>query len=108
MSTNSDRWKFADDIGSARIPDIRATRTRGNPDFAVHRHAAKSDDSGLFEFIFSERFRRKTKLPMATVTDALTLPVNNEKRKRAANQFPVRQIANAMAGVPDIGWRRSI
>jgi hypothetical protein len=63
--------------------------------------------AALFDFISDERFR-KTKLPKATVKDALTLPVNDERRKRAANQFPARQIASAMAGVPDIGWRRSL
>ena len=61
----------------------------------------------LFDFISNQRFR-KTKLPKATVENALTLPVNDDRRKRAANQFPARQIANAMAGVPDIGWRRSL
>jgi hypothetical protein len=63
--------------------------------------------AALFDFISDERFR-KTKLPMATVKDALTLPVDDDRRRRAANQFPARQIANAMAGVPDIGWRRSL
>jgi hypothetical protein len=61
----------------------------------------------LFEFISDERFSKR-KLPKATVKDALTLPLDDDKRKRAANQFPARQIANAMAGVPDIGWRRSL
>jgi hypothetical protein len=42
------------------------------------------------------------------VKDALTQPVNDDRRGRAVNQFPARQIANAMAGVPDIGWRRSL
>ena len=63
--------------------------------------------AALFDFISDERFR-KTKLPRATVKDALTLPLDDDRRKRAANQFPARQIANAMAGVPDIGWRRSL
>jgi hypothetical protein len=63
--------------------------------------------AALFDFISDERFR-KTKLPMATVRDALTLPLDDNRRRRAANQFPARQIANAMAGVPDIGWRRSL
>jgi hypothetical protein len=63
--------------------------------------------AALFDFISDERFR-KTKLPMATVKDALTLPMDDDRRRRAANQFPARQIANAMAGVPDIGWRRSL
>jgi hypothetical protein len=63
--------------------------------------------AALFDFIYDERFR-KTKLPKATVKDALTLPLDDDRRRRAANQFPARQIANAMAGVPDIGWRRSL
>jgi len=63
--------------------------------------------AALFDFISDSRFRR-TKLPKATVKDALTLPLDDDRRRRAANQFPARQIANAMAGVPDIGWRRSL
>lgn len=63
--------------------------------------------AALFDFISNSRFR-KTKLPMATVKDALTLPTDDDRRRRTANQFPARQIANAMAGVPDIGWRRSL
>jgi len=61
----------------------------------------------LFDFIRHEKFRKKG-LPSATVNDALTLPCNDERRMRAANQFPTRQIANAMAGVPDISWTRSL
>lgn len=61
----------------------------------------------LFDFISDERFR-KTKLPKATVKDALLQAVDDDVRSRAANQFPARQIANAMAGVPDISWRRSL
>ena len=62
--------------------------------------------AALREFLWDERFRKT--LPKATVTDALTLPWEDERRRRAANQFPSRQIANAMAGVPDISWRRSL
>ena len=40
--------------------------------------------------------------------DALIQLVDDDIRKRAANHFPARQIANAMAGVPDISWRRSL
>ena len=61
----------------------------------------------LFDFISDERFK-KTKLPKATVKDALIQAVDDDIRRRAANQFPARQIANAMAGVPDISWRRSL
>jgi hypothetical protein len=61
----------------------------------------------FFEFLWDERFR-KTSLPRATVADALNLPWEDEKRKRAANQLPTRQIADAMAGVPEIAWRTSL
>lgn len=60
----------------------------------------------LFEFISDERFRKT--LPMTTLRDALDRTLDDEGCKRAANQLPTRQIANAMAGVPDIGWRRSL
>lgn len=62
--------------------------------------------AALHEFLGTERFGKT--LPEATAMDALNLPLNNEKRHRAANQFPSRQIANAMAGVPDLSWRRSL
>lgn len=62
--------------------------------------------AALCEFLWDKRFRKT--LPKATVTNALTLPWGDERRQRAANQFPSRQIANAMAGVPDISWRRSL
>lgn len=62
--------------------------------------------AALHEFLGSERFGKT--LPQATALDALNLPLNNEKRHRAANQFPTRQIANAVAGVPDLSWRRSL
>jgi len=61
--------------------------------------------AALFEFLWDERFRKT--LPKATVTDALT-SWEHKRRKRAANQLPTRQIANAMAGVPDIAWRTSL
>jgi hypothetical protein len=62
--------------------------------------------AAFFEFLRDERFRKT--LPRATVVGALTLPWEDEKRKRAANQLPTRQIANAMAGVPEIAWRTSL
>jgi hypothetical protein len=62
--------------------------------------------AALHEFLCSKRFRKT--LPEATVIHALNLPFDDESRPRAANQFPSRQIANAMAGIPDIGWRRSL
>lgn len=60
----------------------------------------------LLEFIWDERFRKT--LPKTTVSDALTLPWDDTRRRRAANQFPTRQITNAMVGVPDIAWRTSL
>jgi len=61
--------------------------------------------AALLEFLWNERFRKT--LPKATVTDALT-SWEHERGRRAANQLPTRQIANAMAGVPDIAWRTSL
>jgi hypothetical protein len=60
----------------------------------------------LFDFLHSERFRKKP--PRKTVIAALNLPANDERRKRAANRLPTRQIANAMAGVPELSWRTSL
>jgi hypothetical protein len=62
--------------------------------------------AAFFEFLWDERFRKT--LPKATVADALNLSWEDERRKRAANQLPTRQIANAMAGVPEIAWRTSL
>ena len=61
----------------------------------------------LLDFIWHQKFTKK-ELRSATVTDALTLSWNDEERGRAANHFPTRQIANAMAGVPEISWSRSL
>jgi hypothetical protein len=62
--------------------------------------------AALLEFLSDERFGKT--LPKATVTDALTLPFEAERRSRAANQLPARKVANAMAGVPEIAWRTSL
>lgn len=59
----------------------------------------------LLEFLWSNKFRVKP--PKKTVVDALAL-VPSEKRHRAANRIPTRQIANAMAGVPKLKWRSSL
>lgn len=59
----------------------------------------------LLDFLQNEKFRRKP--PKKTVADALRL-VHSERRDRAANRFPTRQIANAMAGVPKLKWRTSL
>jgi hypothetical protein len=60
----------------------------------------------LLEFMQSERFGKT--LPKATVVNALTRPWEDAGRRRAANRLPARQIANAMAGVPDCTWRTSL
>lgn len=59
----------------------------------------------LLDFLRSKKFRRKP--PKKTVADALYL-YHSEKRQRAANRLPTRQIANAMAGVPKLKWRSSL
>ncbi len=60
----------------------------------------------LLDFLQSNKFRRKP--PKKTVVDALNRPGDDEKRMRAANRLPTRQIANAMAGVPKVQWRTSL
>lgn len=60
----------------------------------------------LLDFLQSEKFRIKP--PRKTVMDALNGRPEDEKRKRAANRLPTRQIANAMAGVPKLKWRTSL
>jgi hypothetical protein len=65
------------------------------------RHPAK-----LLDFLNSKKFRKKP--PRKTVLDALNRPLEDERRKRAANRLPTRQIANAMAGMPKLSWRTSL
>jgi hypothetical protein len=62
--------------------------------------------SDLLDFLRSEKFRIKP--PKQTVINALNLPEEDEKRRRAANRLPTRQIANAMAGLPELEWRTSL
>jgi len=59
----------------------------------------------LLQFLRSAKFRRKP--PKKTILDALGLH-RSEKRDRAANRLPTRQIANATAGVPKLSWRTSL
>jgi hypothetical protein len=79
----------------ARTPDLRPPWEN---EFV--RHSAK-----LHDFLKSDRFTIKP--PKKTVIDALS-PSDTEKRNRAASRLPTRQIANAMAGVPKLKWRRSL
>jgi len=60
----------------------------------------------LLQFLRSGKFNRKP--PKKTVLDALNRPVDDERRKRAANRLPTRQIANAMAGLPKLSWSTSL
>ena len=60
----------------------------------------------LLDFLWSKKF--KIKPPTKTALDALNRPYDDERRKRAANRLPTRQIANAMAGVPKLKWRTSL
>jgi TolA-binding protein len=78
----------------AAPPDIRPTWQVGIID----------NPAKLLEFLRSEKFRRRP--PKKTITDALAL-YKSERRQRAANRLPTRQIANAMAGVPQLKWRTS-
>ncbi|HEY3973467.1 MAG TPA: hypothetical protein VGM18_10710 [Candidatus Sulfotelmatobacter sp.] len=59
----------------------------------------------LLEFLRSDKFRIRP--PKKTVIDALR-PLDSEIRRKAANRLPTRQIANAMAGVPNLKWRTSL
>ena len=62
--------------------------------------------SDLLDFLRSKKFRIKP--PKQTVINALNLPEEDEKRRRAANRLPTRQIANAMAGLPELEWPTSL
>jgi hypothetical protein len=60
----------------------------------------------LLDFLRSKKF--KIKPPKSTALAARNRPYDDERRKRAANRLPSRQIANAMAGVPKLKWRTSL
>ncbi len=60
----------------------------------------------LLEFLRSDKFRRKPS--KRAVKHALDLLCIDSRQATAANKFPTRQIANAMAGVPELAWRTSL
>ena len=60
----------------------------------------------LWEFLQSWRFHRKPS--KRAVVDSLREEYEDPKRMKAAAQLPTRQIANALAGVPQIAWRTSL
>lgn len=65
-----------------------------------------SHPAELLDFLRSTKF--KIKPPKRTALAALNRPYDDERRKRAANRLPSRQIANAMAGVPKLRWPTSL
>lgn len=80
----------------ARGPDLRPpweSRFIGHP-------------AQLLDFLRSKKFKRRP--PKKTVVDALNRPTEDERRKRAGNRLPTRQIANAMAGIPKLKWPTSL
>jgi hypothetical protein len=102
-------WMEARLLGAEVAEDVGAILEAASEEPDFRREWQKRllpNPAALFDFINNGRFRKN--LPMATLKDALDRSLNDERCKRAANQLPTRQIANAMAGVPDIGWRRSL
>ncbi len=69
-----------------------------------------SNTEALLDFLHSHRFNRKP--PRRTVVRALNGSWADEESRLATQQatmrLPTRQIANAMAGVPEISWRTSL
>ncbi len=69
-----------------------------------------SNTEALLDFLQSHRFNKKP--PRHTVVRALNGSWADEESRLAAQQaamrLPTRQIANAMAGVPEISWRTSL
>jgi hypothetical protein len=80
------------------IASARHARPEWQRDFVGH-------PATLMNLLQSDEFRKKP--PKRPVIDALC-SANLEQRRRAANRFPTRQIANAMAGVPRLKWRTSL
>jgi len=88
------------EVAAVLTPIATAADIRPAWQSAIVDHPAE-----LLEFLQSKKFRRKP--PKKTVIDALHLS-HSEQQKRAANRLPTRQIANAMAGVPQLKWRTSL
>jgi hypothetical protein len=85
--------------------DLRLTEGSGQPWSPIVRNFV-NEASQLAKFLRSERFKRAP--PRGTVLAALKGQFEDEKRRKAANRLPTRQIANAMAGVPSLKWRTSL
>jgi len=102
-------WMIDRLLVASTVPEVEAIIEAVAPDPDCRgewQNRLLQNAAALFEFFWDERFRKT--LPKATVLDALSLPWGDEKRRLAANQLPPRQIANAMAGVPEIAWRTSL
>jgi len=83
---------------------LSVASTEESHDYYVRRIL---DGAGaLRQFLQSRRFHRKPS--KRAVINALREEYEDPKRIKAAAQLPTRQIANALAGVPQIGWRRSL
>jgi len=101
-----------------RAKNIRNAEYKQHVVAALERFANKVDirqnyesrllqnTEALLEFVRSDRFSKIP--PKQTVTKALIGDDGDEATWRAASRFPPRQIANAMAGVPEIDWRTSL
>lgn len=102
-------WPWLEDRLSGTAEELRAVLEAVAENAEIksdyQRRLLQNTDS-LREFLSHERSGKT--LAKATVIDALTLPLDDERRWRAANQLLTRRIANAMAGVPDITWRTSL
>jgi hypothetical protein len=59
----------------------------------------------LLEFLSSARFRIRPSLRAVRLVLAWQ---SGDGCRRAARKFPTRQIANAMAGAPELKWRSSL
>jgi hypothetical protein len=84
---------------------LRLTEGSGQPWSPIVRNFV-NEASRLAKFLRSERFKKTP--PRGTVMAALKGKFEDEKRRKAANRLPTRQIANAMAGVPSLEWRTSL
>jgi hypothetical protein len=105
-----ERWpKIAKPLLTARTPDeivAILTKVAAAADIRPTWQKAVTDHPDeLLQFLRSAKFRRKP--PKKTIVNALALH-RSEKRDRAANRLPTRQIANATAGVPKLSWRTSL
>jgi hypothetical protein len=98
------------------VPLLFGTNSRSTVDAFLRRHIQMAQPrlferrlidnlDELFSFLKSKRFVRR---PSKRAVEGVLRWRSDITCYRAAARFPTRQIANAMAGVPDISWRRSL